>query len=438
VLSLGFPMLLGAMSSSMAGIVDTAMMGRYGSRELAVVGGTSAVFDLFASTVLASMVGHQILTARFAGRDDPAGIRRSCRDSAVFCSVIASALTAVCLLAGAPLTELVCGDHRDLTRLGVQYLTARGPTLLLLVPFSLLAAIFNGYRQPRQPAAAGIMINLVNLLLDWLLIYGPGPFPRLGVVGNGLATTLAWTMGVCWLLAAAIRHRLSERLSQPGSATTPVDFVTRIPKLAWPAIVSSVLDYAGMAVFFGILGSLAESALAGGRVAYEIMVLLFGTGTAFAAATRILVGRAVGGGNIDDSVQFWRAGRQALLAPAVVLAVVMVALPRACAMLFTSAPAVVDRAALAIPLIGFCTPLMAWTLSNTSVLRAIGKTRADMSANLVSALAVQLPVAVLLTKVTHQGVRGAFLGVLAYWLVRAVLTDLLARSALRLPIPSSR
>ena len=435
VLALGLPMLVGAFSASMAGIVDTVMMGRYGLREFAAVAGTSAIFDLFASVVLASVIGHQILAARFVGRDDPAGIRRSFRDSTVFCFSIAGAFTACCMLLGDPLAELISGGHQDLARLGQQYLIARGPTLLLLVPFALFAAIFNAYGQARVPAMAGILVNVVNLVLDWLLIYGPGPMPRLGAVGNGLATTLGWAVGVCWLLAAVRRHRLAERLAQPGTATTPVDFVTSIPKLTWPAIVSSTLDYAGIAVFFGILGSLAESALAGGRIAYECMVLLFAIGSAFAAATRILIGRSIGAEEYTESRRFWRAGLHTLLLPGIFLGGLMVVAPRVCAMPFTSLPAVLDSAAQCLPLVGLCVPLMAWTLSNTSALRAAGRTRSDMYANLISAIAVQLPLAVVFTKVVQWGARGAFIGILAYWLVRAVSTDLLARSALR-PIPT--
>src|SRR5262245_7654702 len=138
------------MSSSMAGVVDPAMMGRYGTDDLAAVSGASAIFDVLASVVLASVVGHQILAARFAGRDDPAGIRRSLRSSMAYCGGLAVVLTLVCLLAGGWLTGLVSDNHAQLRDIGAGYLVARGPTLLLLVPFTLLAAPFNAYTKPRQ------------------------------------------------------------------------------------------------------------------------------------------------------------------------------------------------------------------------------------------------------------------------------------------------
>ena len=430
IAALGFPFLLGAFSSSASGVIDTAMMGRYGSADLAAVSGASAIFDVFSGVVLASVVGHQILAARFAGREDPAGVRRSLRSSMWYCGGLAILLTLLCLCTGGWLTGLISDGHGDLRRIGADYLAARGPTLLLLVPFSLLAATFNAYKRPRYATVASIVVNAVNILLDWLLIYGPGPLPRLGATGNGLATTISWLLGIGCLLVAARRFGLPDLLRRPGPGGT-VGFETSIPRLSWPAIVSMGLDYASNAIFFAIIGGLGEATLGGGRIAFQMMVLLYGVGTAFSSSARILIGRAAGARRVEDLPVLWRSTRLVLLPPAAVLTIALVAAPRSAALLFTSFPVVVTAAAKAMPLIGLCVPLIAWTLGNVSVLRALGQTRWDMYGNLVSALCIQLPLSWLLARVAGFGIAGAFLGVVGYWLVRATLTEVLARSGVR-------
>lgn len=432
---LGLPLLLGALSSSLSGIVDTAMIGRYGANELAAVAGTSAVFDVLSNVVLASLVGYQILAPRFAGRQDPPGMVRVLRSSALYCGGLAVALTVLCLSAGGWLTGLVVPGHADLTHLGAQYLAARAPTLVLMVPFVLLTATFNAHKQPRYAALAGVVVNVVNLLLDWALIYGVGPFPRLGAMGNGLATTIAWLVGLLVLAVAARRSGLLSRLRRPGPGTE-VDFSTSIPKLAWPAIVSSGLDYASMAIFFAIMGSIGENALAGGRIAFEITVLMFGIGGSFAAASRILIGRALGEGDRSGSRALWRTGRNVLLGPALLIAVVLAVLPRWSALPFTSFGPVLDAAAEAMPLVALCIPLMAWTLGNVGLIRALGHTRWDMWANLTAAIAIQLPLGWLLADVAGWGVTGAFTAVVAYWLARAVFTEVVAHRLLRTAEPA--
>ncbi|MEO3818596.1 MATE family efflux transporter [Plantactinospora sp. B24E8] len=434
IVTLAVPMLVGALSSALAGAVDIGMMGHYAEPDLAAVAAGAALFDIFGGVVLASVTGHQILAARFAGRDDMGGIRRSLRSSAVFCGAIAAALTAACLAAGGPLAALLVGGDRRLTPIAAQYLAARAPTLLLLVGFALLAAGFNAYRRPRYPMVAGLVVAGTNVTLDWLLIYGPGPAPRLGAAGNGLATTLSWAVGVAFLLMAVRRSGLMSMLRGPAEAG-PADFVTSVPRLSWPAIVSTGLDYLGVAVFFAVIGGLGAVELGGGRIAFEVMILIFGVASTFAAAGRILIGRALGAGRTHDVRRFWRAGQLTLVLPAAALGLGMAVFPAAVARVFTAIPSVVEAAGPALLLVALSLPALAWALGNVSLLRALGHTDRDMYANLVAALGVQLPLAWVLAGPAGLGLTGAFLGVAGYWLARAVSTEILARRAAPRPIP---
>lgn len=430
IAQLGFPLLLAAFSSSMSGVVDTAMMGHFSSQGLAATSGASAIFDIFSNVVLATIVAHQILAARFAGRDDPAGIRASLRSSLIFSGGTAVVLTVLCELSGGWLTGLVTNNNGNLRQIGASYLLTRGPTLLLIVPFGLLAATFNAYKKPRYALVGGIIVSLVNLLLDWLLIYGPGPLPRLGASGNGLATTISWLLGIGYLLFAARQFKLAELLRRPGP-DTPVDFTTSVPRLSWPSIVSAGLDYASMAIFFVILSRVGQNALGGGRIAFEMMILIFGVGSAFAAAGRILIGRSAGAKDLGTARVFWRSSQFFLLVPALLLAVLLVLFPTFTAGLFSSFGPLTSEAAKVIPLVAVCVPLMAWTLGNVSLLRAFGQTRWDMYGNLFAAIFIQLPVGYVLADVAKLGVAGAYVGVVCYWAARTVMTSVLAQKAYR-------
>lgn len=424
--ALGIPLLIGGLSSSSAGFIDTVMMGHYGANDVSAVSAASAVFDVFSNIVLASLAGHQILAARFAGRDDPAGIARSLRSSSLFCGGIALVLVVLSVAGGGWLTGLMTGGNAQLSGIGARYLIARAPTLLLVVPFTLLTAIFGAYKRTRPIVVAAITVNIVNLLLDIILIFGPGGLPRLGAVGNGLATTIAWAVGVVMLTVAAVRGGIPAILRRPAIAA-PVDFVTSVARLSGPVILSCGLDNASMAVFFAIMGGIGASALAGGRIAFELILLLFGTGSAFAAAERILIGNALGRQRPEAVSGLWRTGIRVTMGPALIIAFPMVVFPGAVAGLLTSYPAIQSASADAIRLAGVCVPLMAWTLANVNVLRAFGKTNWDMLGNLGAALCLMLPLAWLLGDVAHGGITGCYLAIVSYWLSRAVLTESLGR-----------
>jgi putative MATE family efflux protein len=429
IVALGLPMLVGAVAATMSGVIDIAMIGHYGAADVVAVSGAVAVFDIFANVVLASVVGHQILAARFAGREDPGGVRDSARTTLLFSGLLAVAAAVLCGSFGGWFTGLVTGGDPRLERIAAGFLLACAPTLLLLVPFSLISATLNAYKRPRYTMVAAIGVNVVNLILDWLLIYGVGPVPRLGAVGSGLATTASWAVGVGFLLVVAARLGLigSLRRAEPPQ---PVDFETSVPRLAWPVMLSMAMDYTSTAVFFAVIGHLGAAALGGGRIAFQVMVVVYGVLGAFCAGGRVLMGRSLGGRDFAEAHALWRTSQRLLLAFSLPVGAFMVFMPGTIGSLFTSFPQVQSDASTAIRVVGVCLPLMAWTLGGVSALRALGQTRADMYGNLLAAACVQVPVAWLVAEVFGLGVAGAFVGVVGYWLVRGTASELLARRAM--------
>ncbi|WP_298182989.1 MATE family efflux transporter [Saccharomonospora sp.] len=431
IAGLGLPFLVGVLSSSLDGVIDTAMMGRYGADDLAAVAGGSAIFDVFTTVAVATVVGHQILAARFAGRADGDGIRSSLRATALLSSAVVAPLFLACLLFGSELTAVVTSGSADaVPTIGGGYLAAVAVSLPLTVAFTAVTATFNAFTHARQPMIAGLIVAGSNIVLDWLLIHGWGPFPRLGATGNGLATSIAWLLGLAVLLTFARQKALWTKL-RGNAAENPADFETSVVKLSVPAMVSTGVDYASTAVFFGIVGSVGAGSLGGGRIAFHVLVLVYGLGAAFGAATRILIGRAVGAGNTGDIRGTWQAGRVLLLVPAIVVAAALILLRDGIAAVFTGYAQVQAEIANALVVVGLIVPVVAWTLANLAVIRAFGKTKWDMYSNLIAATVVQLPIAWVMSVVLDLGVVGAFVGMAAYWVVRGVLVEVWAGRCVR-------
>jgi putative MATE family efflux protein len=413
------------------------MIGYYGAGDLVAVAGATTVFDIVANIVLASVIGHQILSARFAGSHEPGGIRDSARATAMFGGGLALICVLLCVLLGGMLVGLVIGDQPQLEQIGGGFLRACSPTLLLLVPFNLFTATINAYKRPRFTMIASILVNVVNLGLDRLLIYGAGPIPRLGAVGSGLATTASWAIGLVFVGVVAWRLRLIETVWR-AVPVSKVDFETSIPRLVWPAITSMGVDYVSAAVFFAIIGRVGATALGGGRIAFEVMGVAFGILGAFGSGSRVLVGRAVGARDFPEAYGLWRAGQRILAVFALPVAALLVGMPNAIGSLFTSFPQLQHEAGVAIRVVGISLPLMALTLGSVSALRALGKTRWDMYGNLLASTCVQVPLSWMCADILHLGLVGAFVGIVGYWFSRGVASEVLARRAMRNASPSLR
>lgn len=425
---LGVPFVLGAVAVNLSGTIDTAMMGRYGEEDLAAVAGASAVFDVFGNLLLAAAAGYQILAARFVGADDPGSLRTALRASVRLLGALAALLLVVIVAAPEWLAGLVLDDPA-LSGIGGAYMVARSPSLLAIAGFTLLAAPLNSFERPGYALKATLVATGVNAAADLLLIYGLGPVPEYGAVGNGLATTIAWAAAVAFMLRSARSFGLFELLRrEPRRAD--YDFETRVLTLSWPAMASGLLDYASIAVFFAIIAAAGQAALGGARIAFEMMVLVFAFLMAFSAASRILIGRSLGGTDVPGVRAFWRDGQLALLGPACLAAVLFVVARQPIALLFTDFDAVIAAAGTALAFVGVSLPLMGLTLGSASMLLAAGRTKWNMYANLAPALLVQLPVGYALVSAGY-GIGGAFTGVVAYWVVRYALTEALAGVAYR-------
>ena len=192
--TLSVPVLFSLIAEPVTGLVDTAFVARLGAEPLAALGvGTmllSAVFWIF--NFLG--VGTQTEVAQAIGRDDRPGAARM--------GTLALGLGGLCGLGLAlvafplaPWLAGVMGGQGDVALFSEQYIRYRllgGPAVILtMAAFGVL----RGAQDMRTPMWVACGVNLLNIGLDWLLIFGAGPFPAMGVAGAALASSLSQWAG---------------------------------------------------------------------------------------------------------------------------------------------------------------------------------------------------------------------------------------------------
>ncbi len=201
-LKLAFPVLLSLIAEPLTGLADTAFVARLGARPLAALG--------VAVTLLSSLfwvfnflgIGTQTAVAQALGRRDSWAARRA-----------GSTAAAAALLLGVVVAGLAWPWLAELTRFmgaddamaddAVSYLRIRfvgAPAVLLLL--SAFGAL-RGLQDMRTPLRIAVTLNALNVVLDYLLIFGGGPVPALGLIGAAWATVASQWFGALWALAAA-------------------------------------------------------------------------------------------------------------------------------------------------------------------------------------------------------------------------------------------
>ncbi len=419
ILSLALPVVTANVAQTLMGLIDTLMVGRLGSAPLAAVGVATLLFSAVASTLKALDVPVQSITAHRvgAGRDDEVG------------AVLGTA-GAVTILLGAGVTALglwrpetwmgwVAHDP-EVHRLGGEYLSWR---VLGAIPFMLcfqLRAVHDGIGWTRVGMVVGVGMNVVNVGLNWVLIFGKLGAPAMGVAGAALASALASLLAAAAYVLLMMRPTVRRRFRFLALANWRPRLLRPMLKVAWPAAIQVLGALGAVLVFFAILGRISTIAVAAGNVVLRIAALSFMPAIGMGVAVQTLVGQSLGAGDQRGAVRagWGGTGLSVLLMGA--FSVVFLVMPGTLMSLFADDPELIRAGIPILRLMGLVQIFDAVGLTLAGALRGAGETRAVMIVDVVTAWGLLLPCAWFFGVRLEWGLTGAWIGVLVWFFVYAV------------------
>lgn len=285
--------------------------------------------------------------------------------------------------------------------------------------FLVLRQTFQARQRLRPVVAAILVANLVNLGLDWALVFGvAGVIPPLGAVGSAWASTACRFLLAAWLLVALSRE-VSVWPRQPG----PVAWqpLLSLLRLGAPIGVQFQLEFAAFGVIALFMGLLGTVEMAAHQVALNLASLTFMVPLGISAAAAVKVGHAVGAG---EQARALRAAGAGLLCGGGFMAASALALltvPGLLAAAYTDVPEVATLAAALIPIAGFFQIFDGLQVVATGVLRGAADTRAPMVINILGFWLLGMPASLLLGFRLGLGPRGLWWGLVVGLATVAVL-----------------
>jgi MATE family multidrug resistance protein len=203
--AMSVPVLLSLIAEPLTGLVDTAFVARLGSESLAALGVGSVVLSGVFWGFNFLGIGTQTEVAQAHGRQENWRVAEI-SGVALALSAVIGGLMLICGLPLIPYVSTVMGADGAIHDLASQYIWIRlfgSPAVLLtLAAFGVL----RGLQDMKTPFWVAVSINLLNIILDPLLIFGYGPFPRLGIFGAGLASVVSQWIGAVWVLWMVFRR----------------------------------------------------------------------------------------------------------------------------------------------------------------------------------------------------------------------------------------
>jgi putative MATE family efflux protein len=318
------------------------------------------------------------------------------------------------------------GGTENVVKIGSGYtrmIFAGSATIFLLF---LINAVFRGAGDAATAMRVLWLANIVNICLNPCLIFGIGPFPKLGVTGSAVGTTIGRGIGVLfqlWMLTSG-RGRFSVHAAQ-----VRLDFgvMIKMVRLSLNAILQYLIQMCAWIGVVRIIASFGSAAAAANTLAIKIIVfaILPSWGMSNAAAT--LVGQNLGAGKPERAERsVWRTGFYNMLFLGGV-GLVFIAFAEPTIALFTDDPAVVPIAVSGLRLLSYGYISYAYGMVVTAAFNGAGDTFTPTMLNIVCFWIGQIPLSYFLAFYTSLGPRGVFVSVVFGDSLLALLSILLFR-----------
>jgi putative MATE family efflux protein len=409
ILLLAVPMVLELVLESLFAVVDVAFVGRLGADAVATVGLTESMLSLVFSVAMGLSLSTTAMVARRIGEKDPEGAADAAVQAIFLGFTVALAIGLPCLIFAPNLLRLM-GASPQIVAVGSGYTRiCLGGSCAVLLLF-LNNAIFRGAGDAAIAMRLLWVSNIINLILDPCLIFGLGPFPKLGVTGAALATFTGRSIGVMYqfyrLFKGTERIRvLARQIRVHGKV------LWKLLRVSLTGILQFAIAHTSWIGLVRIVSTFGAAALAGYTIAIRIVifVILPSWGLSNAAAT--LVGQNLGAGKPDRAeAAVWRTGfYNVLFLGAVGVFFVLFAEP--VVRLFISDPEVVPLGAACLRIVSYGNLGYAYFMVMMQAFNGAGDTITPTIVNFFGFWLLEIPLAYVLAKPLGMKSNGAFFSI---------------------------
>ena len=413
MLAVVLPIIIQNGITNFVALLDNIMVGQIGTVQMSGVAIVNQLLFVFNLCIFGATSGAGIFTAQFFGCGDHDGVRHTFRFKLLAGAAIAAAGTGIFLLGGDSLIRLYLRGEGALEN--AQLSLAYGLDYLKVMLWGLPAfAIANAYagtlretNQTTVPMVAGVSAVLVNLGLNWVLIFGHLGAPQMGVEGAALATVISRYVEL--LIVAGWTHRNSGRnpfiVEAFRSFRIPGRLLGGIIRKSMPLLINEFLWASGMATINQSYSTLGLDVVAAQNISSTIYNLASVVFLSMGNAVGIIIGQMLGAGRPEAEV---RDADRKLIATSVVSCLVFAGLMGAVSGLFPQIYNTTDEvrslATWLICISAVMMPFNAYTNAAYFTLRSGGQTLVTFLFDSCFVWVVCVPLAFCLSRFTSLGI----------------------------------
>ncbi len=395
VWKLAWPTMLQNIVGGAQGIVDHAMVGHFvGHAGNAAIGVSLQIFLLVIVFVISVFSGMGVLVARFAGSNDQDKVNRTVYQAFLTAVFLAVGILAPVGYASAPWLLNMINAAPEVQSEALPYIRTMFVFSIGMLIFFMMSGALRSAGDARTPLRLGIVMTLLNIVLNVILIRGLGPIPSFGTLGAAMGTAIASGLTAIVFLVLLFSGRLVIRFSRTMSFAPDWAIIRELFRFGLPTgFQGIVMNLAGV-LLLRYIGSLEFSAEAQAAYAVgytELFALITWTSVGLMGATAAVAGQNLGAGQPERSVHAAAVASRIGLVVAASVGFFFVAFPRPLLAFFALDQGVAfDLGKELLSYLAVSGFFVAVALTYTGALQGTGDTRSPLYISIVSQVFVPI------------------------------------------------
>jgi putative MATE family efflux protein len=305
MLALAIPVAFQQFITASLSMMDVLMVGQLGETSVAALGLANQIFFLLILFLFGVTSGMAIFTAQYWGRGDVENIRKVLG----ICLVIAVSVAIGFTLAASLIPQMLMSfytEDREVIRLGSEYLRIVSVSYIMMAITVSYISVLRSITMVKLTVFVAVIALGLKTILAYLLIFGIGIFPELGVRGAAIGTAFGWTFE-CILLLVLVYTRKTPLAANPLTLfrfSRP--FALTVLKTSMPAAINEVLWSLGITTYNAVYARIGTDAIAAVNINATIEELVFVLFIGLGNASAVMVGNKIGAGGKDMAFEYGR------------------------------------------------------------------------------------------------------------------------------------
>ncbi|MDF2588046.1 MAG: hypothetical protein K0S41_1887 [Anaerocolumna sp.] len=418
-----WPSALESLLVGLIGSVDTIMVGTIGEEAIAAVGITSQPKFILLAMIFSLNVGITAIVARRKGQNDRAGANHTLRVGIMLSATISFIMSIIGYTFAKPILIFAGAEASYLTD-AINYFRILMISIFFTSVNITVNAAWRGSGKTKISMYTNIISNVVNIIFNYLLINGIAFFPKLGVKGAAIATSLGAIVACFVSISSLFRSDTFLSLRLKSSWKIHKNIINPIFKVSGSAFVEQVFMRIGFLAYAIIVTNLGTTPYATHVICMNILNLSFCFGDGFSIAASSLVGQSLGAKRPDMAIIYGKAGQRLSFLVSTILFMIFISGRNSLVSLFSQKPEIIALGAGIMVIIAFTTHAQTSQVVISGCLRGAGDTVFVAITSLISVAIIRPILTYVLCFPLSLGLYGAWIALFFDQIFRLTLNFL--------------